>query len=112
MESYLVITAIHLTRSADLRLAQLDQREKTAGVGLGDSQMRTRLMELKAMAALAPIKTALVHLSCKDAQILAPVALPPEHKGNNVGDININVKSADPKEFVKAVSRLNRRLRS
>jgi hypothetical protein len=114
MESYIVITAAHLTRSADLRLAQMDQRKKKGEPD--DLTVRTRLGQLKTMAALAP-RTVLVHLSCADAQILSPVAVPPDPpKITRVGDININVRPGVPSEvaqdIVRAVRRNNRRLRS
>lgn len=112
MESYIVITADHLTRSANLRLAQMDQRKKKGEPD--DLTIRNRLGELKTMAAIAP-KTVLVHLSCSDAQLLAPVALPPEKpKVTHVGDININVREGthDIKDIVRAVRRNTRRLRS
>jgi hypothetical protein len=115
MESFIVITAGHLTRSADLRLAQMDQRHKKVGAGVGDAEIRLRLAQLKMMAALAPSKTMLVHLSCSDAQLLAPVALPPE-RPTQVGDININVRPGAPsgvaQDIIRAVRRNNRRLRS
>jgi len=118
MESYIVITAANLIRSIELRVAQMDQRQKTAGVGLYDKGIRTRLEQLKTMAALvAADKSAVVHLSCADAQLVAVFPNPVNSLATSrvpvrAGDININLKTNNPEDVIKAIRRSNRRLRS
>jgi len=100
MESFIIVSAIGLIRHIDLRVAQIDQRAKTAGEGLYDKQVKARLDQLKTMAALvAADEFATVHLSCTDAQLCAVY---PANKLTNllkvsrstaasIGDIVINV---------------------